>query len=950
MKKLFIWTVLILIYSWLGAGQTAQAPYKPLLAINDDFSLFLLDLDHLEQPPLQLEGNIRCMTWSDDGSVLYYIKSESDSIKGIAYLPDSGRFVLLFSEELEQNRLAPSTGYAYGLAYIHRLEAPGIFFGLPYIIEGWNGWNDYRSYLYSLVNKGVICTDYYPSELTEPVPVKLELEVHYDVPGSIHGEIFMSVVKVDQQTGRQQKTLEQISNTSKFGFTEDHFAGGGCINEYDISISPSLDMILYNLGAEIGDCYEENRILLNIDGTNETYIGIGAGFVGEFIYTWTHDGRLVYCGYHPKKYKGSPAYNEASVYAMGLDHQPVEIFKPKGYVYGIEMRPNPKQADQNRPVSDGNYPNSGKSSININGPSVNENQTLSSTYPTEAERFFSAPEPPPQNVVAADIMTRDFTEEEFMRAFFGNYYTALGLSVQGEYGDPAYMIDHITFHPDEDQSVNDLHSKIDELLSLRGSPYYFGGSSLISKDTCLVEIDNCSWGDAAYGYGSDMCWCGLGWVVLKWKIDRWVCAYYDLDCGLTTWGGFNETPISDTELAISISEFKGAESHLFCLIDDIPRHVLTVVTHDNPFNPFGNEWGVYREGTEIVSIKAEGEYYDLLFYTNGNRYIVSDNDYVPNEYRQFRRYRYNPLNRRYCLVDSWNNKTTRDFISGAEWLRPPLFNWPDSLLMVTASDIVAREFSEEDFMRSFFGNYFSALGVSALIDDYELHGIEDYYGLWIRNSNKKTVAKHRIDKGSREYSEYTSLRDKLLFKYVRKLDLMEDTCLVLFAGCQVEVDLMRNVVTSVGDNLGMAVMKWTDGGWQCLYYNLWQSSLDYQRILDMSESNMFIPISESGKAIKLPSGNHMLICELMDDIPRLVLTIEPPEDYSYQEDYIWTHENIHVLPEMVGDHHGLEVVSTGLSLTDNTQITDIRRYRYSLLEREYRLIEPDQANRLPSSR
>lgn len=194
------------------------------------------------------------------------------------------------------------------------------------------------------------------------------------------------------------------------------------------------------------------------------------------------------------------------------------------------------------------------------------------------------------------------------------------------------------------------------------------------------------------------------------------------------------------------------------------------------------------------------------------------------------------------------------------------------------------------------------------------------------------------------------LRDNLVFKYIGKNNLKEDTCLVLFMYCYIEMDSLLNIVQTTGNHMGMAVMKWTESSWKCLYYNLRQDSGVDQIILAMGESSLLMPVSGNGNSIRIPCGNDMLIYELMDDVPSMILRVAPPEDYMDSDDYKWTHDDIRVLPEMVSGHNDLEAVSSGLCLKDKTKYTVTRRYRYSPLEREYRLIEPDQTARLPASR
>lgn len=289
--------------------------------------------------------------------------------------------------------------------------------------------------------------------------------------------------------------------------------------------------------------------------------------------------------------------------------------------------------------------------------SVSNSWCLSSSGYSGAGASAIAESDSPAVIPANDITVYDFSPIQFMRAFFGNYYPALevsALALKGSDQDDRIELWDI---PADDESFDSRYDGFDprsqeyiELNTIRGQyAFKYANQWLFAEDTCLVAFENGNWDFSPYWGSSHVATAPLGWALLKWRNNRWQCAYKNLYFGdFGVWGQTRMAdqmiPIASDRFAITGDEAIGA-TNFFTLLDGEPVHILTAYTHTE-----GDAYDSYSSWhTEFLTEPGPEEFYDLIMITAGEGYD-SEDELV--ELHHYRRYRFNPETTKYVMLDS----------------------------------------------------------------------------------------------------------------------------------------------------------------------------------------------------------------------------------------------------------------------------------------------------------
>ena len=249
-------------------------------------------------------------------------------------------------------------------------------------------------------------------------------------------------------------------------------------------------------------------------------------------------------------------------------------------------------------------------------------------------------------VLAGEIKSRVFTEADFMQAFFGNYYPALGISVlePDRGGQFDYILgDLFTLESTDlsDNSVETNSPQFSELEKIVGKVpvvlkemYRFSSTRFVMLFTNAQIMD--PMGGTHFGGVS------VGLAIYDWDGLSWKCSHHSgLEGDHGVWGQAagpsGPHPVSDDNFALGFGQY--GDVYYYTILEDKPALIL-VATHVYATGGewFGQQWFDSEEGFVITG----GKYYDFVLETR------SDD---PKRYH-YRRYRFNEKEKRYRMIES----------------------------------------------------------------------------------------------------------------------------------------------------------------------------------------------------------------------------------------------------------------------------------------------------------
>lgn len=252
------------------------------------------------------------------------------------------------------------------------------------------------------------------------------------------------------------------------------------------------------------------------------------------------------------------------------------------------------------------------------------------------------------NVPAGDINTVAFSPEDFMRAFFGNYHPALGISAI----DPKDLniswtraLNLEEYYPYPDEPIDRKSREHKELLTLLGKvPFELVQIFAYPPDRYLmvfaVKVEMFGPENTTHTAGVP-----VGMAVYKWNGMSWKCGHYNLEVGrYGSWGRVGASgrfPISADNYAFVIGESIGV-GHYFTLLDDKPALILSAYIFDE-----GEAYDSYNSWKSMESYIDTGrKFHDFVIESEAARYEGT------GTIRHYRRYRFDEEQKRYRMIES----------------------------------------------------------------------------------------------------------------------------------------------------------------------------------------------------------------------------------------------------------------------------------------------------------